>query len=99
MSDEVVERLDRLIAMFALVNRDALTQASRELRDDKVNAALLDATEDDWVPAGELTTKVAAETSVSPRTVRTRTAELVSAGVLRRDGSGPSVRYRSTGLI
>jgi hypothetical protein len=99
MSDEVVERLDRLIAMFALVNKTALTQASRELRADKVNAALLDATEDDWVAAGELATKVGADAGVSSRTVRTRLAELLTAGALRRDGSGPSIRYRSTGLI
>jgi hypothetical protein len=99
MSEEVVDRLDRLIAMFALANRDALTQVAREVRSDNVNAALLDATADDWVPAGALTEAVAKSTKVSPRTVRTRTAELLAAGALKRRGSGPSIQYRSTGVI
>lgn len=96
--DEAVERLDQLIAMFALVNKDALGQASREIRGDAVRAAILDAAED-WVAAGELTNKVAKESKVSERTVRNRISELLTARALKRDGSGPSVRYRSSGLV
>lgn len=99
MSEEVIDRLDRLIAMFALVNSDALTQVAREVRSDKVNAALLDAAADDWVPAGALTEAVASTTKVSSRTVRTRIAELVAVGALKRTGSGPSIQYRSTGIL
>lgn len=98
MSDEVVERLDRLIAMFALVNKDALTNAANEVRGDSVKAAILSIAED-WVAAGEMMQKIAKSESVSERTVRNRVAELLTMRALKRDGSGPSVRYRVTGLI
>lgn len=96
--DEIVERLDQLIAMFALANRDSLSQASREVRSDAVSAAILDAAED-WISAGELTKKIATEGKVSDRTVRNRISDLLTTRALKRDGSGPSVRYRSSGLL
>lgn len=98
MSDEIVERLDQLIAMFALVNKETLEQAASDIRADKVNASILDAAED-WIIAGELTTSASNSAKVSTRTVRNRIADLLTVGALKRDGSGPSVRYRSTGLI
>lgn len=96
--DDVVERLDRLIAVTQLVHRDAMNRARERIRADAVNDAILEfATE--WVAAGTLQASVMKATNQSDRTVKRRVAELVAQGVLAKRGAGGSVSYRATGLI
>jgi hypothetical protein len=99
MSDEgITQRLDRLIAIQQLVHRDALAAARASIREDKVNAAILDATAD-WVAAGRLKDSVIKKAKQSKPTVERRIAGLVELGALDKRGSGGSVSYRANGLI
>jgi hypothetical protein len=96
--DEVLRRLDLLIALTRVGVRDALMRESRALGEDPVSAALLQQSEE-WRPAGELKSLVVRETGQSEPTVKRRIADLVGRGALLRDGAGRSVRYRNSGLF
>lgn len=96
--DEVVKRLDTVIAILRLAHRDELENARTEILGDKTNKAILDLSTD-WQAAGQLQKAVRQKTKESGSTVKRRLAALVDLGVLERRGSGPSVAYRSTGLI
>lgn len=99
MSDaEILQRLDTLINITRLAHADRIEQVRRDTRSDAVNAAILDAATD-WVGAGELKTQVAKATSQSERTVARRLSDLVADGILAQQGAGPSIKYRTTGLI
>jgi hypothetical protein len=52
-NDEVVERLDRVIAILALANEDAIERARKDIRTDEINSAILELTATS-VAAGEL---------------------------------------------
>jgi DNA-binding transcriptional ArsR family regulator len=65
---------------------------------DPVSKAILELS-DEWIEAGKLKAAVTKETKVSVPTVSRRLAELSARGILSRAGGGPSVRYRSTGLL
>lgn len=98
MTDEVVQRLDRLIGLVELGMRDQLRAAREAIGSDPAYAAILaGATKE--VPAGKLSTAVQKKTQQSPRSVARRIAELVEMGALERLGSGGTVSYVTTGLI
>lgn len=97
-NEDVVQRLDTVIAVLKLAHREEIEQARAAIRSDKVNAAILDGA-GDWAAAGALTKSVARETKQSDRTVRGRVAELVEDGVLAKRGGGPTTEYKTTGLI
>ena|SRR6267154_184807 len=97
-NEDIVQRLDRLIAIQQLVHKDALASARASVREDKTNAAVLDATSG-WVPAGKLKQSVIKKTKQSQPTVERRIAALVELGALDKHGGGGSVSYRTTGLI
>lgn len=97
--DAVVERLDTLISLFRLAFKEALEAGTEALLRDPVVRAVLDAVEGGWVAAGEVRKRAANASSQSERTVLRRISELVDIGALAQDGSGPSSRYRSTGLL
>lgn len=97
-NSEITDRLDTIIALIKLAHRESLASVRQDLMDD-VSGAVLDATAGGPVGAGSLKTKVAKATGQSEKTVQRRIAELVALGALAKDGAGPSVTYRSTGLI
>jgi hypothetical protein len=96
---QIVARLDTLIALFQFANADKIEEARTRVRADIVAAAILDATSVEWVNAGELKSRIAKETNQSERTVLRRIANLVAQRALEQSGTGPRVRYRSTGLL
>ena len=95
----IERRLDRLIAIMQLAHADAISRARQTVLIDPVNAAVLEVAAEDWVAAGDLKARVAAETRQSERTVVRRIAQLVALGAVEQTGSGSKVGYRSTGLI
>ena len=97
-NDEILERLDKLVAIQQLAHREALESARVSIRADKVNAAILDATTK-LTPAGKVVTDVRKKTGQSPATISRRIAFLMELGVVEKQGGGPATRYRSTGLI
>lgn len=99
MSQGDGERLDRIAAILALANRAAIAEARREIREDELNVAILDACSSDWAPAGEIWEKVTKKSKASRSTFKRRIAELVAEGALFRQGNPPAVTYRSSGLV
>ena len=98
MTDEVIERLDRLTAITRIAHADAIERTKERIRSDKVNAALLDGAKK-WVPAAALQKKVATKTKAATRTIQERIADLLAAGLLEKRGGGPTTEYKATGLI
>jgi hypothetical protein len=99
MSDsEVVERLDRLIAIVSLTFESQIRKARESARADPTVAALLDHA-NEWVSAGELKSVVAAETRVGEKTVERRIVDLVERSGLAIRGAGPSRQYKRTGVL
>jgi hypothetical protein len=96
--DAVITRLDAIIAILKLANRDAIDAARNEILADDVNRAILSSTSR-WVPAGTLQKAVARKTGASTRTARDRLADLLADGLLEKAGGGPTTTYRATGLI
>jgi Fic family protein len=97
-NDEILARLDKLVAIQQLVHRGALETARTSIRSDKVNAAILDATAK-LTPAGKVVTEVKRKTGQSPATINRRIGALMELGLVERQGGGPATQYRSTGLV
>ena len=95
--DEIVARLDKLVAIQQLVHREALDSARALIRSDKVNAAILDASVK-LTPAGKVVAEVKRKTGQSPATINRRISALMELGLVERQGAGPATQYRSTGL-
>jgi hypothetical protein len=96
--DEILARLDRLVAIQLLVHRETLESARASIRADPVNAAILDATSK-LTPAGTVVAGVKKKTGQSPATINRRIAALMDFGLVERQGGGPATQYRSTGLV
>jgi Fic family protein len=96
--EDLVRRLDTIIAILQLAHRDEIESARATIRSDKVNTTILDGTKT-WTPAGKLTSAVKAKTKQSPATINRRIADLLGLGVLEKQGGGPATEYRATGLI
>ena len=98
MSDQVLDRLDRLIAIVSLAFANEIDAARERIRANPVSASILDSASD-WTAAGELQRQVAEQTGMSARSVRAKLTELVSVGAVDIRGGGPSTAYKTTGLI
>ncbi len=96
-TDQIVDRLDRIAFLLTLAFRDRIEEARQAVLKDPVAAAILAATETEWVAAGELKSRIAASTNQSERTVSRRLSQLAIDGWLVVSGAGASVRYRSRG--
>jgi Fic family protein len=97
-TNEILARLDKLVAIQQLVHREALDSARASIRADKVNAAILNATAK-LTPAGKVVTEVKRKTGQSPATINRRIGALMELGLVERQGAGPATQYRSTGLV
>ena len=97
--DEVLERLDRLIALLAIAFDDQLKKVRQEIAADKVAKTILEAVKDQWVASGDLQRTVSKSAAVSEKTVQRALTSLADRGLLRTQGSGRTTSYRSSGLI
>ncbi|SRR5579884_4274770 len=98
-ANQIISRLDKIAAILQLAFKDQIDRARAEVLADPVSAAILEATADGWIDAGDLKQKVSKDLKQSERTVSRRLAILIGRQALEQSGSGPSTRYRSTGLI
>lgn len=96
--EDIIQRLDRIIAIHQLVYRAELDAARESIRREDANAAILDLTAD-WTPTAKLQKAVAKKAGKSERTVRDKLAELTAQGLLEQRRDGRTIAYRSTGLI
>jgi S-adenosylmethionine:diacylglycerol 3-amino-3-carboxypropyl transferase len=98
MTEEVVERLDRLTALIKIAHADAIERTRERIRADKVNAAILDGSQK-WTPSGKLSSAVTKKTRTGTSTFKSRVADLLDGGLLEKRGGGPTTEYKATGLI
>jgi hypothetical protein len=94
----VTKQLDLIISILQLAYDDEIQRARTRIRTDDASRAILDATANDYVSAGELKRKAARSSGDSERTVSRRIGELVALGALERRPTGQPA-YRATGLI
>jgi Fic family protein len=97
---EILQRLDRIIAILQLANHADIEEGRERIRADDLNAAILEAAVKE-IAAGKLieAAKRGAKGSPSKPTIRRRIAALVDQGALERIGAGPATRYKVTGLV
>jgi DNA-binding transcriptional ArsR family regulator len=98
-TDELVDRLDLMVAILQLAFNDDIANASEAIRSDRLNAAILEATAADFVPSGEVQRRIAAELGLTDRTIRARLSQLEARRLIRRRGEGRSTQYRAAGLV
>lgn len=96
--EQVIERLDLMLAVLQLANHDAIERARQELRADPLNAAILDACPD-WTPASVVYAKAKEAAGASERTIRTRLVALEARRALWARGSSRDRAFRATGLV
>lgn len=104
MADKTVEeqlldaqRLTNFILRAAF--RNELEDLGHRVASDPIMAAVLAEVANGPLAAGDVKDRVAETTNASGSTLKRRIAEMETLGVLERLGSGPSVSYRSTGLV
>ena len=97
-NDEVLQRLDKIIAILQIAHEDAIDRARAEITSDTVDAAILKAAAKE-TSAGSVVKAAASKAKVSGRAVQKHIAELVDRGLLEKSGAGRSTAYKATGLI
>jgi hypothetical protein len=96
MSEEdVIDRLDTLIALLSLAFYESVQQGINSIRQDPVARAILDSAADDWIRSGTLQANVITQTGSSPRTVQRRLSELSGRQLLATRGGGSATEYRA----
>jgi Fic family protein len=95
---EVLQRLDKIIAILQIAHKDEIDRARLEITADKVDAAILDAAAKETL-AGKVVKVAAAKAKVSDRAVQKHIAELLGRGLLEKSGGGYMTTYKTTGLI
>jgi len=98
--EEVLRRLDKVIAILQLAHHEDIEQGRARILADDLNAAILDAAAKK-TPSGQLlkAAQRSAKGTPSKATVQRRIAALVDQGALERSGAGPSTAYEATGLV
>jgi len=95
---EISHKLDQLIILLKLSNRDVLNQFKREVQRDRVSARILELA-DGTLTYSELSKRVAEEMDVAEITVKRKISRLREMGflVIRREGR--QVFYENSGLF
>lgn len=96
---EVISRkLDDIITLLILTNRDKIAKVQEELAKDKVAAAILYRA-DGTLSYSEMVSKVAKEVGVAEITVMKRLSELKNLGVVVGERKGREVFYHVSPLF
>jgi hypothetical protein len=99
MSTEVLElKLDRMIALYELVNSAELESARSALRADPITRSILDVCEE-WTSSGAVKSELAKSLVVSEKTVQRRILELAGKAALTSRRDGNNVLYKTTGVV
>lgn len=96
--DEVLARLDDLIATLRLAFSAEISESLASIRDHEVQAAILDEVAEEWVASRELQRIVSSRMDVTDRTVRNKLSDLVRIGLLRTRGPARSREYLTSSL-
>ena len=93
---DVVERLDKLIAIMKLAYKDQLDTQKEIISKDKVSKTILELLNEDSMDYSTLVEKTAIKAITSHRTVKRRIADLSDSKILsKRRESGKTVYFNS----
>lgn len=95
---EISHKLDQLIILLKLSNKDVLNQFKREVQRDRVSARILELA-DGTLTYSELSKKVAEEMGVAEITVKRKISRLREMGFLIIRREGKQVFYENSGLF
>lgn len=95
---EIAHKLDQLIILWKLNNREVLEKFKEEITNDKVYSKILEYA-DGSLSYLELSKKVADETKSAEITVKRKLSALKDYGMLIAKRSGKNVYYENSGLF
>jgi len=98
MSDykEVIDRLDQLIAITKLANKDKLDERKKQISNDEVSKAILELLESGPMDYSTLAEKTVEKSGKSLRTAQSRISELTDDKILvKRRESGKTIYFNS----
>jgi DNA-binding transcriptional ArsR family regulator len=98
MLSEISDKLDTLIALMKIGNRDALEEYRQRISKDKVCSKIMEKLEEP-LTYGVLCKKVAEELAMAEITVRKKISELKDMGLLKTVKKGREVYYEKSGLV
>lgn len=95
---EISRKLDQLIILGKLTNRDTLENLKKELKQDPVSSKILEFA-DGSLSYSDLSRKVADDTESAEITVKLKISELRNTGLLVSRRKGREVYYENSGLL
>jgi len=95
---EISRKLDQLIILLKLSNRNVLNQFKREVQRDRVSARILELA-DGTLTYSDLSKKVSEEMGVAEITVKKKISRLREMGFLITRREGRQVYYENSGLF
>lgn len=95
---EISDKLDKLVALMKISNRDALERYKQQISKDKVLARIMEKLQEPLTYT-DLSKQVAEELAVAEITVKKKISELKDAGLLKTVRSGREVYYENSGLL
>ena len=95
---EISHKLDQLIILLKLSNRNVLNQFKREVQRDRVSARILELA-DGTLTYSDLSKKISEEMDVAEITVKKKISRLREMGFLITRREGRQVYYENSGLF
>ena len=95
---DISNKLDQLIILLKLSNRDVLKQFKKEVQRDRVSARILELA-DGTLTYSDLSKKVSEEMGVAEITVKKKISRLREMGFLIARREGRQVYYENSGLF
>lgn len=95
---EIVHKLDQLIILLKLSNRDILNKFKKEIQRDRILAKILELA-DGTLTYSDLSKKVSDEMGVADITVKKKISRLREMGFLIARREGRLVYYENSGLF
>jgi len=96
--EEISQKLNQLVSLFKLANRDIIRKVKEEIDKDPVSTKVLELS-DGTLSAVPFKQKIANETNVSEKTVERRVSELIEMGALVTIKKGKEIFYQNSGLL
>jgi hypothetical protein len=97
--DPLVARLDRIAQMLELALAPQLQAARAALREDPIDAAILDAGAREWKPAAKLLSEVEGATGKKKSVIHDHISALLQRGLLGKQGAGRTTEYRTSAVL
>jgi len=95
---EISRKLDQLIALWKVSNREVLEKAMNEISRDKIAAKILEITRENPQTYSNIAERVAEELGVAEITVKLKISKLKELGFLTAQRKGRAVYYESLRL-